>query len=166
MNRAWTWRTPLLATLLLVGSCAPEAPSTTGPESHGSVSLSSIILNVNSVPTLQLGDDGTVVNVLSSRSDPIIQHRCGPQVLQPTFLRPNGQPEALITTVNYLMDIYTDNEGIAHFERWDRFVGNLKGLAVGTTRLNIALISLADSTTVLGPFHIQVKVEEVDKDPC
>jgi hypothetical protein len=153
--------------LLLVGSCTHDLPSSTGPEQRGTfVNLSRIVLNLNSVPTLELGDDGTVVNVHSSGSDPIIQHRCGPQVLQPTFLRPDGQTEALISTMNYLLDITTDNERIAYFERWDRFVGNLKGRAVGTTHLNLTLVSLGDSTAVLGPFRIQVNVEEVDRDPC
>ena len=167
MARTRNLRTSLLMTLTLVGSCTHELPSSaSGPESRGSVNLSRIVLNVNSVPTIELGDDGTVVNVLSSGSDPIIQHRCGPQILQPTFLRSDGQTEALITTANYLLDITTDNQGIAYFERWDRFVGNLRGRAVGTTRLNLRLVSLPDSTTELGPFQILVKVEEVDRDPC
>jgi len=74
-----------LLILLALASCAPERATVPG-ERRATLDLSRIVLRENSVPTIELGDDGTVVNLLSSRPGPIIQHRCGPQVLQAELL--------------------------------------------------------------------------------
>jgi hypothetical protein len=151
---------------LSLGACAPESATTARGEPKGSLDLSRIVILENSVPTLELGDDGTVLNLLSTRPEPIIQHRCGVQVLQARFVRSDGQPEVLITPVNYVLDIALDDESIAYFDRWEEFAGNLQGRRVGNTQIHISLVQLANSSVILGPFHVPVEVQSVDREPC